>query len=65
MTNEEQSQRREVEQRAFDMIRESGVLNPDVTLDRLMEVSSELSAIAELRETTFIFEHFIYKRVED
>jgi len=54
--------------KAMELIRESGVLNPSSTLDRIMEVTSQLAAIepptAEAHTDTFIHKHFIYKHVE-
>lgn len=59
----------DIDARAMEMIRKSGVLTPDTTLDQLMQLSAELTALeAESgvaarprRETTFIYKHFIYK----
>lgn len=51
--------------KALQLIRESGVLNPSVTLDRILEVTRQLAAVeppkAERHTDTFIHSHFIYK----
>ena len=54
--------------KAIELIRESGVLNPSSTLDRIMEVTKQLAVIepptAEAHTDTFIHKHFIYKHTE-
>ncbi len=58
--------------RAMDLIRASGVLNPNLTLDKLMEVSRELGELepaGDGRPTvaasmTFIAPFYIYKQVQ-
>jgi hypothetical protein len=60
---------RDAEVKAINLIRESGILNPDATLDKIADLTQE---IAELEKDTvvlehsdtFIHRHFIYKHVD-
>jgi hypothetical protein len=57
---------------ALDLIRASGVLNPNITLDKIMELTQRLSEQEGLRTEavrgrhvdTFIHSHFIYRHEE-
>jgi hypothetical protein len=42
------------------MLKESGILNPDVTLDQLLKVSAKLD-IPGSAARGFIFRHFLYR----
>jgi hypothetical protein len=51
------------DERAIEIIRSSGLLNENVTLGQLMDVSAklgDLDAVGKKKETTFIYKHFIY-----
>ncbi len=57
--------------RAMELIRTSGVLNPNITLDKIMELTQRLSeqesaeaAVAGKHVDTFIHKHFIYRHEE-
>jgi hypothetical protein len=58
------------DRQAMEMIRTSGVLNPNMTLDSIMALTERLAAIGpagavSARHTdTFIHRHFIYKHEE-
>ncbi len=51
--------------RAIELIKTSGVLNPNMTLDKVMDLTQKLVAQAPALEAahkdTFITKHFIYK----
>lgn len=56
---------------AMELIRASGVLNPNITLDKIMELTQRLSeqegvmeAVAAKHVDIFIHKHFIYRHEE-
>lgn len=44
----------------LEMLKASGILNPSVTLDQLMNLSAKLNVPAEAR-SAFIFRDFVYR----
>jgi hypothetical protein len=50
--------------KALDLLKASGVLHPDVTLDKLMQVSDQLAELAPETANKFFMGHFyIYMKV--
>jgi hypothetical protein len=50
--------------KALDLLKASGVLNPDVTLDKLMQVSHQLAQLApETANKIFMGHFYIYMKV--
>jgi hypothetical protein len=45
---------------ALKMLKESGILHPDVTLEQLLDLSEKLDVVVEARRG-FIFRDFIYR----
>jgi hypothetical protein len=70
MTTEAQDvQIAEADRQAIELIRDSGVLNPNATLDKVMQLTLRMVAVqpAQVRARhtdTFIHSHFIYKHEE-
>jgi hypothetical protein len=67
-TNPEDVSDRNVQ--ALEIIKASGILNPHITLDKIMELTQKVSQIPggpqDLRHTdTFIHSHFIFTHTEE
>jgi hypothetical protein len=45
----------------LEMLKASGILNPNVTLDQLMQLSSKLNVPAQARAGAFIFREFVFR----
>jgi hypothetical protein len=55
--------------RAMEMIKSSGILNPNVTLERVMDLTQRLAEasageVVALHTDTFIHKHFIWKHTD-
>jgi hypothetical protein len=51
---------RSVDADALKILKESGILNPDVTLEEMFKLSEKLAAVVEARGS-FIFRDFVYR----
>lgn len=54
--------------KAMELIKASGVLNPHMTLDKLMEVTQQLAELdeepLEAHSDKFVHKHFIFKHTD-
>jgi hypothetical protein len=52
--------------KAMELIRASGVLNPNVTMDKIMDVTQRLSELTAVGQhcDSFIHRHFVYKHCD-
>jgi hypothetical protein len=56
----EYADRQQLDADTLKVIKTSGILNNDITLDQLMNLSRELNSFVEAR-SAFIFRHFLYR----
>ena len=64
----------EADRRALELIKQSGVLNPNMTLDKVLELTQKINevhnkfkkpgSVTAKHTDTFIHSHFIYKHEE-
>jgi hypothetical protein len=60
-----QTQAPDADQQALALIQSSGILNPNTTLDQIMELSGKISELQDqapvIGETVFVSRKFVFK----